>query len=278
MSISSYYTIGFPHVIKGIPCQDYARVLKSDDQKVFIGALSDGCSGSIGDPSVGACLLVNEFLSVFRGESGEAIEEGFKEIPNLMENVLGAAINSACEAGYDREDFLASFLGVIKTNNLFKVFWYGDGVLVYNYKNGSTLIQFVSFPNNAPFYPVYRVFEDWEENFLSRSLRETCKYSLLFDAEGEDILRSVDVVSPFGQVLDLSQERDLVNVSLFSDGVQALADKTGNLASIKDVVRRLTSFPSHNGDFVRRRGTKCFTGRQEFFPQDDFSQVTLCLT
>lgn len=271
MNIDNFHCIGSEHVSAAKPCQDYSRVYVDTSRGIFAGAIADGCSGSNGDPSVGAMMLVNDYLQVVKTKA-------YQDSPDInIKDTLVFGLKDQSDRGYFNEDFLATLIGMVKTPTSFKVHWFGDGYVVLRYFDGIVKVKSIEYPYNMPAYLAYELSEDVQA-FIART-GNTCKlitHTLNSDGEllstEEEDLKATDYL-----VLDLQPEvENLASVSIFSDGLGLLNGEEPAPLYWKDTEAaiNLTTFANVKGDFVKRAVSSRFHRKKTFRPFDDYSQVT----
>lgn len=271
MNIDHFHCIGSEHVSNAKPCQDYSRTYIDASRGIFAGAIADGCSGSKGDPSVGAMFLVNDYLQIVKHEL-------YQTSPDIgIKDSLIFGMKDLCDRGYCYDDFFATLIGMVKTPTSFNVHWFGDGYVVLRYFDGIVKVKCIEYPFNMPAYLVHELTEDIEL-FIAHTgnTYKLITYTLNSDGEllstEEEDLKATDYLT-----LDLQPEvESLASVSIFSDGLGLLKGDEPAPLYWKDCTAalNLTTFANVKGDFVKRAVTARFNRKKKFIPFDDYSQVT----
>lgn len=277
-AIDHFYQQGLDHILNGLPCQDYARSWSSSCEEYFVGAVADGCSGSRGDPTVGAVLLANQAIQL--GKDARAIGISLNDL-DFHASLISWAKQGMGEIVH-MEDWLATLVFFAKSPESLKAYMFGDGCVCVRYKDGQVLTRYVEYPFNAPLYLAYQMSEEVMESFRFKDEFHATLYSVFKDVEGKDINREAKRVDARDLVFDFTEEMlagKISSISVFTDGIQQMKDQeTASLRWVDEAAGIFTDFKNTQGKFVRRLCTKRFSSnKRKDFPQDDFAQVTLVL-
>ena len=277
-NIDHFYQQGWDHIVYGLPCQDYARSWSNAAGTVFVGAVADGCSGSQGDPSVGAMLLANQAIQLGKG----AVESGI----DLKDVDFHASLVAWAKHGMgdvvNTEDWLATLVFFVKSPTTLKAYMFGDGAVCVRYRDGQVLTRYVEYPFNAPLYLAYQTWEEVMESFRSKDEFGATHRAILLEADGKEVFREVTRVDARELIFDFTDDMlsdKIQSITVFTDGIQQMKDQeTAALRSVEEAARIFTDFKSSQGSFTRRLCTKRFSpARRKDSPQDDFAQATLIL-
>ncbi len=277
-NIDHFYQQGWDHITRGLPCQDYARSWSNAAGTVFVGAVADGCSGSQGDPSVGATLLANQAIQLGKG----AVESGI----DLKDVDFHASIISWAKHGMDdvvnQEDWLATLVFFVKSPTTLKAYMFGDGAVCVRYRDGQILTRYVEYPFNTPLYLAYKMSEEIMESFRTKDDFGAVHRSIILNADGEEVFREVTRVDARELIFDFTNDMladQIQSITVFTDGIQQMKNQeNAALRPVEEAAGIFTDFKTSQGNFVRRLCTKRFSSaKRKDFPQDDFAQATLIL-
>lgn len=213
-----FYTKTGNHLIN----QDYCYI------KNNIAVISDGCS-SVPDTDIGARILTHEYLR--NRNINSALDYSLAKI-TLTFNLPWDALHATLGCIEEQEKEISLKL-------------WGDGYIVYKYKNGSTVTCTVL--QNIPFYPLYyKVYKYDKLLTLFPSLKE----------------KDYELYSP---QLSLSLEKEKLDFALiFTDGINSCD------ISHLSLIEEITSFKNINGEFLKRRMNKIM---HKYNNTDDLSVI-----
>jgi hypothetical protein len=263
----SFFTIGYPHINSGTPCQDYA--VSGVGNGFAYAIVSDGCSSSP-DTDIGSRLLaLNARKAILTGDRMTVVKpEGFSWVAAAQAEALGANPLS-----------LDATLGIIYANDFaISMHIYGDGVVVEKLHNGTIIINQVEWSKNAPGYVNYH-----NPNFNNR-LQEFLNFygtgvamtvtEMIISIDG---LVSTKIISEISAELGMSgfqhvAHPDAEYAAVMSDGVSAVDG-----VSMIDVVKELMNFKNTTGEFVKRRALAAQRGwyKNGKGPADDLSVAVI---
>ena len=257
MNIDHYFTIGKPHVTQGSPCEDYA--LSAELQPgLVLGAVCDGCGGAFADTDVGARALAYAFKKAvgLRSDLREGwIGEGFRE---ALLAQFAAHQFTGCT-----DDYLATVVGVVATQERAQVYCFGDGAVLLRYADGRRVLLEAEWWGNAPFYLTYlqhpELLSRFQEPFANGVLQPFCLKKTVFADQGgvpvvlEESAEWFDFSAvEQGLVLDFKpQEEGLEAIAVLTDGIAKVGEQSAVAA-----VREFTAFKNFRGGFVKRRMAK----------------------
>lgn len=257
MQLDSFFTIGKSHKV----CEDYAL---TNPQCYNLFAISDGCSSSK-NTDFGSRILL------------KSLESGLTHFPQapIPEMVWSKSLNILAALDMDITCLDATIIAAhMKPDGMINLQWFGDGCIVYHYKNGWFDIVDIEYDKNAPYYLSYFFNAQHKETFKNLKQIKTMK-RICCDDKGA-ITNTIEVPS-----LDEYQEYTLdpkgyQSISLFSDGVKTLMsnDPTKPKIPLNQVIKELTTFPITNGEFVKRRCLTFLKKYKDYYFHDDFSMAT----
>lgn len=277
-SIDHFYQQGLDHILAGLPCQDYARSWSSPCGEYFVGAVADGCSGSWGDPLVGAVLLANQAISLAQGALSAGLN--FKDV-DFHTSLLSWAKQGMGDV-VNPEDWLATLVFFVKSPDTLKVYMFGDGCICVRYKGGQVLTRYIEYPFNAPLYLAYNTSQEVLDSFSFKDNFGATHRAVLQEADGKEIFREATRVDARELLFDFTSEMqagEISSISVFTDGLQQMKNQeSAALRNVEEAAGIFTDFKTTQGNFVRRLCTKRFSAaKRKDFPQDDFAQATLIL-
>lgn len=286
LETDSYFTIGRQHVVAGKPCQDYALSGGDSEKKFAFAIISDGCSTG-GNTDVGARLLtlataeaVREYWEYDRVGSYETTISGM--VPWVVRQRLLLSIEAGLVLGVQRSDMLATSIFALFTKYGGVVHVHGDGVVAVKYRNGSMEMFRFEWPQNMPFYSVYK--HENLDAFIQAHGGDThaeIVHQEGWNVDGEGCLtQHADVYLSMTQGIEGMQlmfhaEQEVEYVAIFSDGVTQIDN-----VDWKDAVRMFMNFKSTAGEFAKRRmiaGIK-ETMKDGKGPLDDISYAVIHIT
>jgi len=260
----AYFALGKTHTI----CQDYATVLQESDDVASI-ALSDGCSSSP-HTDFGARFITRAAVT---NPAPFSLPEALQVASDARQSL---ALPLAC---LDATLLMASVEKKMVTIRAF-----GDGVLVLQRKDGSSMTWELSSPGNAPPYPNYLLNEGRLKRYLTEHKFLDIATTMVADGKVETTRTQVELgVSNFGMNLSFPTD-ELSGVFLCSDGVQSFRRKTpeGTFVpvSLQEVLAQITAVKSCKGEFMVRRMRKFlyeFCPKNGWTHDDDVSVAALLL-
>lgn len=208
--------------------------------------VSDGCSSSP-KSEIGANLLPALFKESFL-ES-----RCFEESPQVQDVILKSALRNKIleiirHTGFDLSVFDATLVSPVidKTTMMGTCFVWGDGYVVLTDRDKEQEIFEFNYSRNAPYYFGYELDSERKAD-----------YHKLF-GDGKAIMKvksggTFDVEQLYSFHI---QAFDLVNVSIFSDGILTFyrdCNGINQLIPVETVIKDLTSFKGYTGEFVKRR-------------------------
>lgn len=138
---------GTKHLKNNIPCQDNADYEILDNNRVIIGAVSDGM-GSAKHSEIGSSLAVSTALSQIKSQkywqkkpkNNAQVEAMFG---NVLDQVLKTLTQRAKCEGYSIEDLACTLLVFVATPEWLAAMQIGDGLIVVRPQNGNYELLFM---------------------------------------------------------------------------------------------------------------------------------------
>ncbi len=232
MNTDSHFTIGKSHKVN----QDYAS--HGPD---FV-LVSDGCSSSK-HTDFGSRLLVKTYKSIINDQTTsffDAVGKSYRVIDDL---------------GIPSEALDATLLSLKVDNNKFNLQVSGDGFFVKVKNDNSIEYKSFIYPSGAPYYLNYST------NFARKEkYKQLYGTKLIVKTYNKDVLISEEVFDDqFIYKLEESVD-DIKSISIMTDGIASFlryditqTSKSNVQVSEYDVIKELTSYKNHNGEFVKRR-------------------------
>lgn len=249
MRSDAFFVKGQSHDI----CQDYA---KSFGDLITV---SDGCS---------------------------VIRDGDKCIKHPSSDVAARILCWEASMSKGSEDFLQHLKFTSKAYNLsldatllsvkclgpdsIYLYWYGDGAVCIEYKDGLTQVAIRHYDPNMPLYVSYLINDKQMLAYLNHAPKVTDKNTLYKTWTKIEDLNRPPILPGLIQ--------GVKSISLFSDGIGDIYTPNGKLDTIK-AIEALTSFKRTNGEFVlaRMKAQLREWASKNIYPNDDLSMATLIL-
>ncbi len=216
--------------------EDYA--FSADASDYSWAAVSDGCSGATGRSDLGARVMVLAVQALIEQYGPEVINSGgFKKM-----------FYAACVPWYalmKTDDMFATLAVVAGDCNAVYATVMGDGAVLFKYADGRVGLIEVSYPENAPDYPIYHIAPELHERWKTAYPAPKQLVRIVYSAAGELIEKSAldgDVWRFFPAV------EKIVCVAVASDGIGSRREK-----SSIETVREILDFKSTSGAFLQRR-------------------------
>ena len=260
MNADHFLTTGSKHISQGRPCEDYAWSGPIDGERV-VGVVSDGCSGALANTDIGARTITFAFVRYvqsvknsgsdsFRGDFYKTLQKSFAA-PRLTDAP---------------DDYLATLVGFVATEQTASVFLMGDGAIATKDSEGIHQLIEIEWYGNAPYYLDYTLRTGFRERFLEKLPdsgfqaveRRTTEFSS--GTDGVHILSCNAERLGFealenGMVFDFKpKDQGLVALAVMTDGIAHVGS-----ISAPSVVAELLSFKNTLGGFVKRRIRKALT-------------------
>jgi sulfur relay (sulfurtransferase) DsrF/TusC family protein len=257
-------TTGFDHLKAGGISQDYC-VSGQDrhfDGPIAYAIVSDGCSSG-GDTDIGSrlmCISARAQIIQLSSEFNYSALYGWLKF-NLSSQESGLEISP--------NDMLATCIAARADQANVNIFFYGDGVAAFRYRDGSISIVKLEWSDNAPLYLTYR--SDAVDQLTKAGATLTKR---TIHPDGSETVELFDLSKHReGSVLTVPTS-SVTDVAIFSDGVTQIRNAAGDTEDWIAVVKDLLAFKGYGGVFVKRRlvngflPTRVKTG---FKPYDDLS-------
>jgi len=246
MKIDTFFVQGTTHRV----CQDYA--LHGED---FI-ILCDGCS-SKPDTDIGARLLARAAVQTLK-------EEGTLSVEEFQQRLLGTALGYCQALGLSIDCLFATLLMAFPFKSGWAIQMLGDGTLAYR-EDGSLHIYDISYPTNAPFYPIYRKNREMLEEYLEYGSTLVIRHVIIGpDGSVTKDTKATEEILSFPKDWGATAWQDYLpsisDIALFSDGASSCVlpvdkgtSKESEPVDVVDVVKELMAIKSYQGAFVTRR-------------------------
>ena len=276
MVTDSYFEIGYKHDI----CQDYALAGKIDENTAYA-IITDGCSSShdfCRQLDVGARILAYSAINVIKdlnktNDIFEAIRTKNVDFDiQLSSKILLSANDTRMRLGLIDMSLDCTLLIAISKSyivdgqkkNKSVVLAYGDGDIVFNFNDGSTVINSVDFPCGAPFYLNYFLNKDRKKDYIAKFEPDVVVITHEFP---HGYLNTEDTIVTTSEsfLIDNNYKNaftkswyleNLKSIILFSDGVRSFeCVKDGSNFPVEDlkVIRELIFFKNLSDNFIKRR-------------------------
>lgn len=232
------FRIGSSHTV----CEDYACEMGG------MVALSDGCSGGE-NTDVGARLLSRVALRLAQGTSEtESIGRQAALIARSTANLLDSGKSS----------LLATLLVARPMPEGFAAWCWGDGFIFFEFESGWSGWR-VEWPNESPFYPVYRTTSEMNGQGTVRAFGLPGSRIVPFDGECFEI--------------DL---KTATGIALLSDGFSTFYDDDRHPVPEEDVLAELLNFKLYGPGFVQRR-MSAFKRRCEKLGWNHYDDISIAV-
>lgn len=231
----SHYTIGKSHKV----CEDYA--LHTDS----MAALADGCSSTV-DSDVGARLLCHSSIN-------HPLDDAV-----LLAEVARKTIDLSPYA------LCSTIIKMYQEKDVVKVEYYGDCTVAASIGN-SFEIQSVSFPREMPYYPYYKLQNEYD-NYINVAGNE---YTI------NDHPLSIVNRSQFIECNVISWESDDLDfVFVFSDGIRSFTRGSETMPE-REFLNRFFPIKNRTGEFATRRLNRVLAElkKEGWEHQDDISVI-----
>jgi hypothetical protein len=259
MQVDSFFTKGTSHKV----CEDYTMHGKILDNPFII--VCDGCSGSK-DTDFGARLMARsarQALAHIYNEGAYFEKLDTKELFELLEKETEYYLSAALKATYsDITVADATLLIAFVSGNDLYYYVRGDGAVAYKKHDGELTINKYDFQTGAPYYLSYTMSKlkglayDAQYGHGNKTVQRTVENEIF--GSGSKVPQTIpmryhDMV--YGKV----SITDLEFFSLMSDGVDAFQINRKHQGETKmspdfyDVIKKVTAYKNHNGEFVQRR-------------------------
>ncbi len=248
-----YFHIGYAHLRRAQPCQDYAyaQIFKQS----ALAVVADGCSSG-GRTDIGARLIAQATISAWQRWCQKGKEEfGQKDIAraNLSRKIKLRQAKSILAVEY--EDLLATCLFACFTPKQGFVRLEGDGCLAIKYKSGQLELVRIDWRNNTPYYPIYSEFnlESFYQAHSNNSKAKPLSQEkwIKKGSEFEKVAEN-NLASPATLRLDFwfsaKELASLEFVAIFSDGITQIDN-----IDWKKAAQELLAFKTIRGEFAKRR-------------------------
>jgi hypothetical protein len=178
-------------------------------------------------------------------------------------------VNVVDQLGVNRSALDATLLLGYLHEGFFHFHCYGDGVLIFKYKHGTSFIQ-LSYAQNAPYYLTVhsdeKIKSQWKEVYPDNGLSIR---TYQFNSESDEIEQSGTLYHR-GFISTLNLE----HVMFTSDGIGSFCHVAdGAMIPAQDVIRQMFDIKVKNGEYIKRRMKKMLEGfaRDGIYPLDDVS-------
>jgi len=226
-------------------CQDYTRHGKTAEGPYVL--IADGCSSSP-DTDIGARLLVMAAERYIDVVDQTAYHEKAIELAAVYARSMGLP-----ETCLD-----ATLLTIRIEKGIPSAMIFGDGFIATK-KNGVLFVTKVSFPNNTPFYPCYKLNDGKR---AKGKLQPAIVQEFEFHPEGLVVahkaveLQTLHDTDFFRQYVDAGSDF----VAIMSDGAGSFlrqviteTSKTNEVIPDKDILPEILGFKNFQAGFVQRR-------------------------
>lgn len=239
-TLDSFISIGSSHSI----CQDYVLIGNEDDPCIV---LSDGCSSSP-HTDIGARILCCSAMSNRKRYSvdgnGEAYKTAVIQEASVVSDILKLPIECLdCTLLIIRFDSIGFVVEVI-----------GDGCVVARNRNVTLKTRRVMYKDSMPFYLSYELNIERKNRYEELCMK---KYGSTRNKIHENTFCSeIDIDDwPFYYPSTCYFYPDHYDfIGIMSDGVESFVhSKTGHKISADEIIKKLTLFKNHNGEFIQRR-------------------------
>lgn len=237
MGSDVFFEIGYSHDV----CQDY--VLNGKNYII----LSDGCT-SAPHTDVGA-RIISQLTKKYISFDDIPLKDIVNESKSLLNDYFSLSIDVLS----------ATLLVAKKTDNVFKTFLIGDGVVIAKRKDSKILVELYESPFSAPYYPKYMVDQDTHQMYIDKFGVIRKKTTWLITDKTIDFL-SEEIQNCTEPAISIFPQSEYEFVALSSDGMLSFLEtiitptsKSTNPVHWKDVLVELLSFKSFTGEFVKRR-------------------------
>lgn len=289
MLVDDIFRIGMKHIKNGFPCEDYSTSGYLDDQEHYYIAISDGCSGSNGMTDIGARLWCLSYIKTLKDSEPDELflDEDF--ILRMFSYFNKETILPT------RNDETASMLLLLANKNKAQILVFGDGGYCIERKDGSIeLVEFSWYKNN-PYYPVFKLEEEFRSNpILVNKFREKDQallrkqtkifrpknyplsgVSYVLDEKQTKGYYFEDVEYGYYEIFDKNDD-DIISISLFSDGLWSIQNSSLNKI-VKDIMLFDQVEKVNNYGFLKSKMVPIFEDLhfKKEYPLDDFSMGTL---
>jgi hypothetical protein len=257
MNSDAFYTIGKTHKV----CQDYALAGRSKSGKAFA-IVSDGCSSSP-HTDVGARLLV--------WAAREMLE---KDISPDIKQIIRRAAALATLCSLPQTCLDATLLIAHEKSGFIKINMWGDGIIVFQNRQGEMSANWAEYDSGAPFYPSYGLDK-----------KRLARYRQKYGDDKRNIYAFIDGAANLAEITHAEEHLacelyiDKGFVLIGSDGVMAFGEaettetsKTINPVAPGKVAEKLAAIKGFRGEFVTRRCNRFFSKQcpqLSWEPQDD---------
>lgn len=279
----SFFIKGQSHDI----CQDYA--LSNSSHNMVYAMISDGCSminhgeTSIPHPSsdIGSrivCLSAEKILksaAAKRGEGRVEVTSSFLELLGAQVRTFQKLMDTPSWIGDATLSLVSAYRDIVCVRTI------GDGVTVIEEKDGITRIQSREYTPNFPEYVSYLTNLDTRDRYYNEICPKLIMRETIITKDGniEEKLTEIkpDLFTPFN--IDLFLVKNLKSISVFSDGIEDMIDKSSTPNKPVDLVTAvtlLTDIKNPTGMFVRRK-LKSIARKQAngIGPGDDLSMAMI---
>ncbi len=274
----SHFVIGKLHIKQNSPCQDHALFGEVEDTLFMV--VSDGCSSGR-HTDIGARIITCATIMAIK--ECLAVTKDLAELPALIcQELISHAGKIAKEMGLDNQDLLATCVYAVVTPSGGFIHILGDGHAILKFKQGDLFLVNTEWQNNTPYYPAdnrknsFIADHSKIENGEKSLVIGTVSFSEEVEVENEiffDIQQAVK-----GYVVSLSVEdiESLEVVVIASDGIGRFK-KDGEFLKPLDVAKKLITFKTWEGDFVKRRLSRELLNlsKEETFPDDDVALAAI---
>jgi hypothetical protein len=283
MQVDAFYAMGSQHIF----CQDYALASsykRSNAIDCAHGIVCDGCSSSK-DTDVGARMVALAMSRQLTAKNNIGPHQEFEDVGFNLEDAQDA-FTLTNRALVDAEasthvlglphTCLDSTIAFVKADGPKTVMAaiIGDGFVISRRKNGSIKVIKVTYEQNAPYYPSYRLDYGTREVDFNNKLVSPRTFEIW---SGDD-----DEVEKFPIPYSASDHTKYWGLWLNTSVFDLVAVASDGLASVPGmpwykVAQRLFDFKSMAGSFVQRRGRRFMADMAEegLSPQDDVSVAAI---
>lgn len=230
-------------------CEDFACTNKS------FAALSDGCSSGK-DTHIGAGLFAK-----LGPDCISSIFEWGRTVDFIKSFYM-----------LDFENILATLLVIDEAKKEITVS--GDGTVVFKNKDHYKIINY-SYPQNAPYYLAYRLYPDYEKEYLKQF--DNGKKNVTCVTLDESLIVKNWEVYHSHNIIEIVDIKDCSLALAFSDGIESFKKDNGEELCFIDFIREMLKFKNFNGGFLKRRynAVKKLFNNTGFYNYDDVSGVAL---
>lgn len=266
MNVDSHFIIGSSHLY----CEDYCLSKTIDD--VGILAISDGCSGSGGNVSLGARLICSAFAKVaqrhieylkecFNSSSENHLHENMQRVfcGRLLPDFIFEIESYKSCLNLDYADFDCTLIGIIAYKHTISYICIGDGAFHLTFRNKNERMTVFEYTNSMPLYISYLLSPKLLEKYIEyQKQTNSGLVKTTFAIDGDNVNSDIDNAIPFPPLSSIEREvfgffENIDHAYFFSDGLGSFFKKEDNSSISALEISRSIIKPSNKKDsFVKR--------------------------